>query len=188
MAAEIEYAMRSRGSEGTAFETVVASGPRSAYPHGCSTDRVIKSGDSVVLDLGAVYSGYRCDITRTLIVGEPSSRQAAVLKLLMEAEEEAFRAIREGVRARDVDMSARRIIEDGGFGEYFIHGLGHGVGLDIHEPPRLSSESEDVLEGGNVITDEPGVYMQGFGARIEDTVLVHEKTGERLTKAGYFEC
>jgi len=187
VAAEIEYAMRRMGSEGVAFETVVASGPRSTYPHGVSTDRIIKDGDLVVLDLGAVYSGYRCDITRTVVVGNPLPRQARIIKLLIKAEEEAFKAIREGVRARDVDVVARKIVEDGGFGRHFIHGLGHGVGLDIHEPPRLSSESEDVLEGGNVVTDEPGIYVPCFGARIEDTVLVHRNCGEKLTKTGYFE-
>lgn len=188
VAAEIEYEMRRRGSEGVAFETVVASGPRSAYPHGLSTDRIIKKGDSVVMDLGAVYLGYRSDITRTVIVGKPSPNQVSVLKLLMEAQEEAFKAIRDGVRARDVDSVARKLIEAGGYGRYFIHGLGHGVGLDIHEPPRLSHESEDCLKAGNVVTDEPGIYLPGFGARIEDTVLVHRKSGERLTRARYFEC
>ncbi len=187
VAAEIEYAMRQRGSEGAAFETVVASGPRSAHPHGVSTDRVITRGDAVVLDLGAVYHGYRCDITRTVIVGKPSSTQADVLKLLMDAQEDAFTAIREGVEAKAVDRRARTIIAEKGFDRYFIHGLGHGVGLDIHEPPTLSPESEDVLEAGNVVTDEPGLYLPGFGARIEDTVLVHEGCGEKLTKTRYFE-
>jgi Xaa-Pro dipeptidase len=186
VAAEIEYAMRRRGSEGAAFETVVASGPRSAHPHGVSTDRVITRGDAVVLDLGAVYHGYRCDITRTVIVGKPSSNQADVLSLLMEAQEDAFNAIREGVEATAVDRRARTIIAEKGFDRYFIHGLGHGVGLDIHEPPTLSPESEDVLEAGNVVTDEPGLYLPGFGARIEDTVLVHERCGEKLTKTPYF--
>jgi Xaa-Pro aminopeptidase len=187
VAAEIEYAMRQRGSEGTAFETVVASGPRSAYPHGVSTDRILKKGDFIVLDLGARYKGYRCDITRTVVVGKPTSNQTRILGLLMEAQEEAFQAIREGVKARTVDMVARKIIETEGFGKQFIHGLGHGVGLDIHEPPYLSSKSVDVLERGNVVTDEPGIYLQMGGARIEDTVLVHKTEGERLTKAHYFE-
>ncbi len=188
VAAEIEYEMRRRGSEGVAFETVVASGPRSAYPHGLSTDRVIKRGDSVVMDLGAVYRGYRSDITRTVIVGTPSPNQVRVLNLLMEAQEEAFKAIRDGVNASDIDALARNIIAAEGYGRYFIHGLGHGVGLDIHEPPRLSHQSTDCLKAGNVVTDEPGIYLPGFGARIEDTVLVHQTDGERLTRANYFEC
>jgi Xaa-Pro aminopeptidase len=187
VAAEIEYAMRRHGSEGAAFETVVASGPRSSHPHGVSTDRTITWGDAVVLDLGAVYRGYRSDITRTVIVGKPSSKQADVLNLLMKAKEAAFHAIREGVKAKTVDKRARTIIAEKGFDRYFIHGLGHGVGLDIHESPTLSPESEDILVAGNVVTDEPGIYLPGFGARIEDTVLVHKKGGEKMTKTRYFE-
>ena len=187
VAAEIEYAMRRLGSESAAFETVVASGPRSAHPHGVSTDRMITRGDSVVMDLGAVYRGYRSDITRTVIVGKPSSNQADVLNLLMKAQEAAFQAIREGVKAQMVDMCARTIIAEKGFDRYFIHSLGHGVGLDIHEPPTLSPESEDILVAGNVVTDEPGIYLPGFGARIEDTVLVQERGGEKMTKTRYFE-
>lgn len=187
VAAEIEYSMRRKGSEGTAFETVVASGPRSAYPHGLSTNRIIKRGDVVVLDLGAVYFGYRCDITRTVVVGEPSSKQKKILEIILEAQKEAFNLIHAGVKAMDVDGVARKIIESHGFGRFFIHGLGHGVGLDIHEPPKLSSKSKDILEEGNVVTNEPGIYLQNFGARIEDTVLVHRNTYEKLTKTGLFK-
>jgi Xaa-Pro aminopeptidase len=185
VAAEIEYAMRRRGSEGAAFETVVASGPRSAHPHGVASDRVIMRGDAVVLDLGAVYRGYRSDITRTVFVGEPSPQQAAVLQVVMEAHDDAFHAMRGGVEARVVDKRARRIFAAKGLDQYFIHGLGHGVGLDIHEAPTLSPDSVDVLAAGNVVTDEPGLYLPGFGVRIEDTVLIHAESGEKLTRTEY---
>ncbi len=185
VAAEIEYAMRRRGSEGAAFETVVASGPRSAHPHGVASDRVIARGDAVVLDLGAVYRGYRCDITRTVFVGAPSPQQAAVFQAVMGAHDAALQGMRDGVEARGVDQQARQVLAAQGWDAYFIHGLGHGVGLDIHEPPTLSPESEDILVAGNVVTDEPGVYLPGFGVRIEDTVLIQREDGQKLTQAPY---
>lgn len=182
VAAEIEYVMRTSGSEWYAFETLVASGPRSAYPHGVSTSRIIRPGDFVVMDVGAVHGGYRSDITRTAVAGRPTPRQREIYNLVLRAQEEAFEHIRAGVAGRDVDAVAREIIGAAGYGDNFIHGLGHGVGLDVHEPPRLSSTSEDVLEEGNVATDEPGIYIQGYGGvRIEDTVLVRRDRGERLT-------
>ena len=187
VAAEIEYAMRRRGSEGTAFETVVASGPRSAYPHGVCSDRIIGDGDFVILDLGAVYSGYRCDITRTTIVGKPSPKQLRMLNIVMKAKEEAFRSIRAGIKTREVDAVARRVLSNERFNKFFIHGLGHGIGLDIHELPTISPRTRETLEKGNVISNEPGIYIRNIGGvRIEDTVLVHKNEGENLTKAKYY--
>jgi len=186
IAAEIEYAMRIHGSEGVAFETVVASGPRSALPHGLSSDRIVREGDFVTMDLGAVYSGYCCDITRTVTAGKPSSKQLQMLDTVLKAQREAFKSIRAGEKTRSVDDAARRVLEEEGFGGSFIHGLGHGVGLDIHEAPTLSPKSREVLEEGNVVSNEPGIYIQGFGGvRIEDTVWVHRDKGENLTKAAY---
>jgi Xaa-Pro dipeptidase len=186
VAAEIEYAMRRRGSEGVAFETVVASGPRAAFPHGLATDRVLKRGDAVVMDLGAVVSGYRCDITRTVIVGPPSKQQETILYIVMEAHDRALDAMQSGVPSREIDALARQYITQQGFGEKFIHSLGHGVGLDVHEPPFLSAHSSDILEEGNIVTDEPGIYLSTFGARIEDTVLINSDTAEKLTIAPYY--
>ncbi len=187
IAAEIEYAMRIRGSKGTAFETVVASGPRSAYPHGVCSDRIIQKGDFVILDLGAIYSGYCCDITRTKIVGNPSSKQLRMLNVVKKAHEEAFKTIRAGIKTRDVDAVARNVLAKEKLEKYFIHGLGHGIGLDIHEAPTLSSKSNETLEVGNVISNEPGIYIPGFGGvRIEDTVLVQKNCGENLTQATYY--
>ena len=184
VAAEIEYAMRRLGSEGVAFDTIVASGVRSAFPHGGCTDRKIQKGDLVVLDMGARYQNYRSDLTRTFVIGKPTSKQGKIYETVKEAQEKAFQSIHEGVKAKDADGVARKLIEKEGYGKYFVHGLGHGIGLETHEQPTLGPESKDVLKAENVVTDEPGIYIIDFGGvRIEDTVLVQKETAERLTKA-----
>ena len=186
VAAEVEYAMRKRGSYGTAFDTAVSSGPSSAFPHGGCSDREIRAGDLVVVDFGAVYKNYRSDMTRTLVAGKPSEKQKKIYEIVKVAQQQAFEAIRAKAKACDVDGVARRIIQDAGYGEFFVHGLGHGVGLEIHEPPILNSSSKDVLTAGNVVTDEPGIYLHGYGGvRIEDTVLVQKDDAEKLTKGPY---
>jgi Xaa-Pro aminopeptidase len=186
VAAEMEYAMRKLGSEGVAFDTQVASGIRSAFPHGGCTDREIRKGEFIVVDLGARYSGYRADLTRTFIIGKPSPKQKKIYEVVLEAQRKAFEAIRAGAKTRDVDAAARKVIEEAGFGKYFVHGLGHGVGLDVHEAPSLNPEGKETLKAGNVVTDEPGIYIVGYGGvRIEDTVVVHKDKAERLTKADY---
>jgi len=184
--AEVEYAMRKQGSGGVAFDTIVASGDNCAFPHGSCRSRVIKEGDFVVVDLGASVEGYRSDITRTMVVGKIGSRQQEVYGIVRVAQDLAIKAVRAGVRAVDVDAVARDVIGRAGFRDCFVHNVGHGVGLEIHEAPTLSPESRDVLEVGNVVTVEPGIYIVGFGGvRIEDTVLVTEKGVEKLTKAAY---
>lgn len=186
VAAEIEYAMRKRGSYGTAFETLVASGSRSAFPHGGCSDREIREGDLVVVDVGATYKFYRSDMTRTLVAGKPSEKQKKLYQIVKTAQEKAFEAIKPNVKAKDVDAVARKMIEAAGYGEYFVHGLGHGVGLEVHEPPTLSTDSKEVLAVGNVVTDEPGIYVVGYGGvRIEDTVLVQKNGAEKLTNGPY---
>jgi len=183
VAAEAAHAMMRNGAEGMAFEIIVASGPRSAYPHAGVTDRRIGDGDLVTVDLGAAYRGYMSDLTRTFIVGEPSEKQADIYRSVLRANESALPEIREGAKGNEVDGIARAIIAEEGYGDYFIHGLGHGVGLEVHEPPSLGEESGDTLQVGNVVTDEPGVYIPGFGGvRIEDTVLVSGSGPERLTR------
>ncbi|NIR86138.1 aminopeptidase P family protein [Candidatus Bathyarchaeota archaeon] len=187
VAAEIEYAMRRRGSWGVAFDTTVASGVRSAYPHGGCTDRKIRKGDLVVLDLGAKYQNYQSDLTRTVTAGEPSSKQVRIHEVVREAQDRAFQSLRAGVKASDVDAVARGLIEKEGYGEYFVHSLGHGIGLNVHEPPTLNPETEEKLKVGNVVTLEPGIYIVKFGGvRIEDTVLVRKGGAERLTDVSYF--
>jgi len=186
VAAEVEYAMRKRGSEGTAFDTIVASGLRSAYSHGGCTSKKIRRDELIQFDIGARYKNYRADLTRTFLVGKPSPKQQKIYDVVMEAQEKAFQKIREGVKARQVDGVARDTIKKRGFGENFVHELGHGVGLAVHEPPSLNSASKDVLKAGNVVTDEPGIYIVGYGGvRIEDTVLVKREGAQRLTKASY---
>ncbi len=186
VAAEIEYAMRKRGSYGTAFETIVASGMCSAFPHGCCSDRKIREDDLVVVDVGAAYKFYRSDMTRTLVAGKPSEKQKKLWRIVKAAHEKAFEAMKPNVKAKDVDGAGRKIIEDAGYGECFVHGLGHGVGLEIHEPPALSVSSKETLAAGNVVTNEPGIYLVGYGGvRIEDTVLVRKNGAEKLTIGQY---
>jgi len=196
VAAEIEYAMRKRGSEGVAFDTIVASGTRAAFPHagsstepllvgGC-TNRKIRKGEFIVLDVGARHNNYRTDLTRTFMIGKPSPKQKQIYEVVEEAQQKAFETMKAGVKTRDVDAVARRVIEKAGFGKYFVHGLGHGVGLEVHEAPTLNTVSKERLKAGNVVTDEPGIYIVNYGGvRIEDTVLVHKDNAERLTKATY---
>jgi Xaa-Pro aminopeptidase len=186
VAAEIEYAMRREGGWGTGFETIVASGVRSAYPHGGCADRKIRAGDIVVVDIGSSYEYYLSDMTRTIVAGKSSEKQAKMYEAVKTAQEKAYQAIRAGARGKDTDMAARKTLEDAGYGPYFVHSLGHGVGLDIHEPPGLGATSKDVLVACNVVTNEPGIYIPDFGGvRIEDTVLVGEGKAEKLTKGSY---
>lgn len=186
VAAEVEYAMRKQGSYGTAFDTIVASGACSAFPHGGCGDRVIREGDLVVVDVGATYKFYRSDMTRTLVAGKPSEKQQQLYEIVQAAHDKAFEAMKANAKARDVDGVARKIISEAGYGECFVHGLGHGVGLEVHEPPTLNPSSKDLLAAGNVVTAEPGVYVVGYGGvRVEDTVLVQENGAKKLTSGTY---
>ncbi len=186
VAAEIEYAMRKRGSGPTAFETIVTSGACSAFPHGGCSERVIREGDLVVVDIGATYKFYCSDMTRTLVAGKPSAKQLKIYNIVKAAQEKAFKTLKAGVPVADVDASARKVIETAGYGEYFVHRLGHGVGLEVHEPPTLSQTSKETLAAGNVVTDEPGIYLPGYGGvRLEDTVLVQKGGSEKLTVGPY---
>jgi len=186
LAAEIEYAMRKKGSDGTGFDTIIASGASSAFPHGSCSDRTIQEGDLVVVDLGATYNFYRSDMTRTFTAGKPSQKQRKIYETVKLAHQRAFEAIKPNSPAREIDAAARQIIEAAGYGEFFVHNLGHGVGLEIHEAPILSPDSKDTLAAGNVVTDEPGIYLPGYGGvRIEDTVLITQSGAEKLTLGPY---
>ncbi len=186
VAAEIEYAMRKHKGYGTAFETIVATGTRSAYPHGGCADRKIQKGDLIVVDIGATHEYYKSDMTRTFIAGKPTPKQEKLYETIRTAQEKAYHAIKTKAKAKDIDQTARKIIETAGYGENFNHGLGHGVGLEIHEPPILNTISKDKLAEGNVVTDEPGIYFPGWGGiRIEDTVLVKNHTSEKFTEGFY---
>jgi Xaa-Pro aminopeptidase len=186
VAGEIEYAMRKCGCWGTAFESIVASGARSAFPHGGCTDRTIRNGDPVVIDIGAAYCHYRSDMTRTLVAGKPSEKQKKIYEVVRLAQDKAYQAVRANKKAKDIDTVARKIINDAGYGNLFVHGLGHGVGLEVHEPPMLGPESKDKLVVGNVVTIEPGIYLTGFGGfRVEDTVAVGKTKAEKFTNGFY---
>jgi Xaa-Pro aminopeptidase len=186
VAAEAEYAMRRAGSDGTAFETIAVCGTCCAYPHGGVGEITLKEGDFVIIDLGATYRFYRSDITRTFIVGKASQRQTEIYETVKRAQQKAFENIKPHIPAKEIDLVARQIIEDANMGEFFVHNLGHGVGLEIHEAPILGPNSSDILEAGNVVTNEPGIYVPSYGGvRIEDTILVTKNGAEKLTKAPY---
>lgn len=161
------------GSEWVAFEPVVASGPRGAYPHGLSSDRRLNKGELVIIDIGARFEGYHADLSRTFPVDYVSNKLLELIYIVNEALESAIKGIRPGMKASDADNIARNIIEEYGYGENFNHSLGHGLGLDIHEYPRVSPQSSDVLEEGHVFTLEPGIYIKGLGGvRIEEDVIL----------------
>ncbi len=176
LALELEFFMRREGAAGVAFPLIVASGPRSAMPHGRASDRRLSAGDMVIMDFGPILDSYCSDMTRTVAVGRADKKMGDVYRIVLEAQLAGIMAVREGVRASEVDGAARAVIEGYGFGKNFGHSTGHGLGLQIHENPRLSSRDETVLKKGMVVTVEPGIYLPGLGGvRIEDTVLVMEK-------------
>jgi Xaa-Pro aminopeptidase len=179
--AEIERALWEEDIEGLAFDVIVASGLRSSYPHARPSAKRVERGDSVVIDVGVRVQGYCSDITRTFIVGgNPEAERA--LTCVINVQNAVALDVKSGVRASDLNAKARKLLEDEGLHEYFLHGLGHGLGLSVHEKPIISSLSEDILEGGNVITLEPGVYVKGrFGVRHEDVFLVGENSCVKLS-------
>ena len=182
VAGVLEHALRDAGSEGFPFPTIVASGARAALPHARSSAKVVERGDLLLLDFGAEFRGYCADITRTVVVGPADGRQREVYDVVRAANEAASAGVRAGMRGRDADALAREYIERRGHGEAFGHSLGHGLGLEVHEAPRLSRVAEDALPAGSVVTIEPGVYLPGWGGvRIEDDVHLAPAGPELLT-------
>jgi Xaa-Pro aminopeptidase len=180
VAAELEYQMKMLGSENPSFETIIASGYRSALPHGRASAKKIKTGEFVTLDFGATYDGYHSDITRTVVVGKADAKQKKIYNLVLKAQISGCKKARAGLTGPDVDKHVRDIISKAGYGKQFGHGLGHGIGLLIHEGPRLSPLSSDLLQPNMVVTIEPGIYLEGWGGvRIEDDVVI-TKTGCRI--------
>lgn len=183
VAAELEYFMRKFGSERAAFDTIVASGVRSSLPHGRASEKIIEDGELVTMDFGAVVNGYHSDMTRTFCVGKSSARQREIYHAVLDAQLYGLEIIKVGVSGKAADEAVRNRLKDLGFAEYFTHSLGHSLGLEIHEEPRLSPRSTcERLEENMLVTDEPGIYIPNFGGvRIEDTVLVTANGAEVLT-------
>jgi len=179
---EIEAYMRTHGASQVAFPLIVAAGPNGALPHARAGDHAIQPGEPIVIDIGCVLDGYCSDMTRTICLGEPSAKYLEVWDIVLQAQEAAEAAIRAGTSGVEADSLARDLIKEAGYGEQFGHGLGHGVGLAVHENPRASQLSEDILQAGMVLTVEPGIYLPGeFGLRIEDLVVIREGGVEILT-------
>ncbi|MGH2348632.1 MAG: M24 family metallopeptidase [bacterium] len=184
VALEMEFFMRRAGADKEAFETIVASGPRSALPHGRAAERVLERGDLVTLDFGATFRHYVSDCTRTVVLGEAGDRQREVYQVVLAAQETALSGIRPGMSGKDADALARDVIAAAGYGDAFGHSLGHGVGLAVHEGPTLSPREEAYLAAGMVVTVEPGIYLaQWGGVRIEDLVVITDTGCAPLTRA-----
>ena len=180
----IEKFLRENGADGVAFDTIVATGANSAKPHHRAGSTIIKAGDPLVIDMGALLNGYRSDITRTILVEGEDEKFRCVYEVVLEAQTTAIEAARQGVIAKDLDLVAREVIANHGFGQNFSHGLGHGVGLDVHEMPMVVPSSDHILEEGMIFTVEPGIYLPGWGGvRIEDMVLLEEAEVSLLTNA-----
>lgn len=181
---ELECFIRTHGADATSFPLIVASGPNGAMPHAVTSERVIRKGDAVVIDMGAMVNGYCSDLTRTLYLGEPDQKFREVYDLVLRAQLAAEKGIRPGMKGAEADAIARTIIAEAGYVEQFGHGLGHGVGMAVHEMPGLGQQSENILEPGAIITVEPGLYIPEWGGvRIEDMVCVTSDGVEVLTKA-----
>jgi Xaa-Pro aminopeptidase len=181
---EMEMHMRSLGASSSSFETIVASGLRSALPHGVASDKVIEQGDMITLDFGAYYKGYVSDITRTIAVGEPSDKLREIYSVVLKAQLNGVKHFRAGITGIEADALTRDIIKDAGYGQYFGHSTGHGIGLEVHEGPALSMKGDKTLRPGMIVTCEPGIYIPGIGGvRIEDDVVITEKGCEILTSS-----
>ncbi|MBV7507445.1 aminopeptidase P family protein [Bacillus sp. sid0103] len=179
---ELEFFMRKAGATSSSFDTIVASGHRSALPHGVASDKVIEAGDIVTMDYGCYYNGYVSDITRTVAVGEPDAKLKEIYEIVLEAQLRGMAGIKPGLTGKEADAITRDYISEKGYGEYFGHSTGHGIGLEIHEAPGLSMKSDVVLEPGMVVTCEPGIYIPSLGGvRIEDDLVITKDHNEALT-------
>jgi Xaa-Pro aminopeptidase len=184
IARDIEFFMRSQGATSSSFDTIVASGERSALPHGVASDRIIQNNEFVKLDFGAYFKDYCSDITRTVFVGKPTEKHLEIYNIVLEAQLAGLDGIRTGMRGKEADALTRDVIKRYGYNDYFGHGTGHGLGMEIHEAPRLSQSGDTVLEPGMTVTVEPGIYLPGFGGvRIEDDVVMTDNGAVRLTQS-----
>ncbi|MCH1626613.1 M24 family metallopeptidase [Ferdinandcohnia quinoae] len=179
---ELEFFMRKQGAASSSFDIIVASGYRSALPHGVASEKIIEKGDFVTLDYGAYYKGYCSDITRTVAVGNPSDELKKIYNIVLEAQLRGMTGIKPGMTGREADALTRDYITEHGYGEYFGHSTGHGLGMEVHEQPSLSSKSDTILEPGMIVTVEPGIYIAGVGGvRIEDDTVITNDGNKSLT-------
>jgi len=184
LSAEITYKHKRLGAEKDAFDLIVASGPRSALPHGIASSRKVRTGDLVTFDIGCIVDGYPSDMTRTVVVGKATRRQREIYRVVQEAQQLAVEGVKAGAKCAELDALARQHITRAGYGEQFTHNLGHGLGLEVHARPVLGRQSRDKLKPGMVVTVEPGVYIEGFGGvRIEDDILVTDDGAEVLNRS-----
>lgn len=184
IAAEMEYYMRKEGAEGTSFDTIVASGFRSALPHGEASEKTIENGEFVTFDFGCKYNGYCSDMTRTIVIGKATEEQKKIYNIVLNAQKYAIENLKANIKENEGDYLARSIIENEGYGKYFGHSLGHGVGLEIHEAPFMAKNKNGILKINMVVTVEPGIYIPNFGGvRIEDMVVIKENNVLDLTNS-----
>lgn len=184
LAERINAVLRDLDSEGEAFPTIVASGPNAAKPHHAPGNRAIQAGEPVIIDMGAKLDGYNGDLTRTVWVGEPNERLVSIYDVVLEAQRAALDAVKAGIVGTEVDQAARDVCEHHGQGDHILHGVGHGLGLRVHEAPTAGPKSEDLLATGQVLTIEPGLYVDGWGGvRIEDVVVIEENGCRNLTRS-----
>lgn len=184
IALELDHYMLSHGAEAISFETIAISGANTSKPHGVPTEKKIEDGDFVTMDYGAVVNGYHSDMTRTVAVGHVSDEQKKIYDIVLKAQLASLEILRSGLKCSDGDKAARDVITEAGYGEFFRHSTGHGVGIEIHEKPNLSPKSVTTLRAGNIVTVEPGIYIPGkFGVRIEDMALITENGCQNLTNA-----
>ena len=184
IAIEMEYQLRKEGAEGIPFDIIVASGERGALPHGVASNKIIKDNELVILDFGSRYNGYNSDCTRTLSSSRLDERQKDIYSIVLDAQRETIKSIKPGLKASEIDSKARRFIKDAGYGEKFGHSTGHGVGLEVHENPKIAEGQDDMIKEGMVFTIEPGIYIHGWGGvRIEDMILVTKEGCEVLTSS-----
>ena len=182
VAFEMEFFMKQNEADGLAFDIIVASGKRSALPHGKAGMKRIETGDFILIDYGASFQGYHSDETCTVVLGSPSQEQKKIYQIVKEAHDKAFEIVRPGIPVQEVDKAARDHIRQSGYGDYFGHSTGHGVGLAVHEDPAVNSENQDLIQEGMVFTIEPGIYLPDWGGvRIEDMVLVTPQGAKSLT-------
>ncbi|WP_433958742.1 M24 family metallopeptidase [Cytobacillus horneckiae] len=184
VANELEFFMRKEGATSSSFDMIVASGHRGALPHGVASDKVIEKGELVTLDFGAYYNGYVSDITRTVAIGQPDAKMQEIYHIVLEAQLRGMKGIKPGITGKEADALTRDYITEKGYGDNFGHSTGHGIGLEVHEGPGLSSKSDIVLEPGMVVTCEPGIYLPGLGGvRIEDDTIITKDGNENLNSS-----